>query len=532
MSGVSPRAMTVAPTVDPRPEADPRFAASVDAARVRYLYAAQKVGLPGNIAGVVLAVVLQATVAPVANVVLWAIFAAAVFGARIALGIAFHRQHREGDDLARWEHGFLVASLFVGLIWALYGVFLFPYGGPHHETAGVIILAGLAAGGVSTLSASRLAYLLYMLPTLVPLPIHFWTGTGTSRWVLFTAVLVYIVFLAGASRHMNTAIVDGLKRRFALDALVADLTAEHERANTANAHLQQVLTEQSAILEAATVGIAHVREGSIEKCNPRMNELLGYTPEAMLKARLRDLQLLAQADDAARIDAALAAGRSHEGDHELVRRDGSRFWCHIKATPIDAATPAKGAIWVFVDVQERVEADRRIRHLAHHDPLTGLPNRILLRDRLGVALAQARRQALLTCLLLVDLDRFKEINDQHGHDAGDAVLVEVGRRIALCVREGDTVARLGGDEFVVVLSGLRARDHCAVIAQKLIDALAAPIAHGGQALSVGASIGIAVFPDDATDADRLMKCADAAMYRIKVRGGDGFGYFTMDEPGG
>jgi len=230
--------------------------------------------------------------------------------------------------------------------------------------------------------------------------------------------------------------------------------------------------------------------------------------------------------------AGLAAGRSHEGDHELVRRDGSRFWCHIKATPIDAAAPAKGAIWVFVDVQERVEADRRIRHLAHHDPLTGLPNRILLRDRLGVALAQARRQALLTCLLLVDLDRFKAINDQHGHDAGDAVLVEVGRRIALCVREGDTVARLGGDEFVVVLSGLRARDHCAVIAQKLIDALAAPIAHGGLTLSVGASIGIAVFPDNATDADRLMKCADAAMYRIKVRGGNGFCYFTTDEPVG
>ncbi len=518
-------------TAKSRPEADPRFAASVDAARVRHLYAAQMVGLPGNVAGVVLSVALQATVAPTANIVLWAAFAAAVFLARIALGVAFQRQHRETDDLAYWERRFLVASFFGGLIWALYGTFLFPYGGPNHETAGVIILVGLAAGGVSTLSASRLAYVLYMVPTLLPLPVYFWTGTGTSHWVLFTGVLVYIVFLIGASRNMNESIVEGLKRRFALDALVADLTAAHEQANTANAHLQQVLGEQSAILEAATVGIARVRDGIIEKCNPRMNELLGYPPEAMLKARLRDLGIVSPADDAVRIEAALSAGHSHDGDHELLRRDGSRFWCHIKATPIDPAAPAKGAIWVFVDVQERIEADLRIRHLAHHDALTGLPNRILLRDRLAMALAQARRHQLLTCLLLIDLDRFKEINDSFGHDAGDAVLVEVARRIAQCVREEDTVARQGGDEFVVVLGGLRSRDNGAAIAGKLVDVLSKPVMHGTLSLQIGASIGIAVFPDDAADAERLLKCADAAMYRIKQSGGNGFRYYADAQDG-
>jgi diguanylate cyclase (GGDEF)-like protein/PAS domain S-box-containing protein len=508
-----------------RPEADPRFVSLVRAAQVRHLYAAQMVGLPGNLAGVVLATVLQATVAPTANVMLWAAFAAGVFSARIALGIAFRRRAAHSEDLTRWEHRYLATSFASGVIWALYGTFLFPYGGPNHETAGVIIMVGLAAGGVSTLSASRRAYLLYMLPTLLPLLVYFATGTGTSHWVLFTGVLVYIVFLAGASRNMHESIVEGFQRRFAMDALVADLTQAQEKTNAANAHLSQVLTEQTAILEAATVGIAQVRAGVVEKCNPRMHELLGHAPETMLNATLAGLGVLAQSDEAARIEAALAAGQRHEGDHELVRRDGSRFWCHIKATPIDPAAPAKGAIWVFVDVQERIEADRRIRHLAHHDPLTGLPNRILLRDRLGMALAQARRHELLVCLLLVDLDGFKSINDQHGHDAGDAVLVEVGRRVAQCVREEDTVARLGGDEFVVVLGGLRSRDHCATIARKLITVLAAPIDHRGRQLSVGASIGIAVFPDDAVDADALMRCADTAMYRIKVRRGSGFCYY-------
>ena len=508
-----------------RLESDPRFAALVRAAQVRYLYAAQKVGLPGNIAGVALAVLLQATVAPTVNVVLWAGFAAAVFGARILLGIAFGRRNRDHGDLTRWEHRYLVTCFGTGLIWALYGAFLFPYGGPGHETAGVIIMVGLAAGGVSTLSASRRAYLLYMLPTLLPLLIYFAAGPERAHWVLFVGVLVYIVFLAGASRNMHSSIVEGFQRRFALDAVVADLTAAQERTNAANAHLSQVLAEQTAILEAATVGIAHIRDGVVEKCNPRMGALLQRPAAALVEAPLARLGVPAEAGEAAAITATLAAGQSHEGDHELLRGDGSRFWCHIKATPIDPAAPAKGAIWVFVDVQERIEADRRIRHLAHHDPLTGLPNRILLRDRLGMALAQARRHELLVCLLLVDLDRFKEINDQHGHDAGDAVLVEAGRRIAQCVREEDTVARLGGDEFVVVLGGLRSRDHCATIARKLIAVLAAPIEHRGRQLSIGASVGIAVFPDDAPDADALMRCADAAMYRIKVRRGGGFCYY-------
>ena len=508
-----------------RLESDPRFAALVRAALVRYLYAAQKVGLPGNIAGVGLAALLQSTVAPALNVVLWMGFAAVVFGARIALGIAFGRRTGDDGDLMRWEQAYLATCFGTGLIWALYGTFLFPYGGPNHETAGVIIMAGLAAGGVSTLSSSRRAYLLYMLPTLFPLLVYFGAGSERSHWVLFVGVLVYMVFLAGASRNMHGSIVEGFQRRFALDALVADLTTAQEKTNAANAHLSQVLAEQTVILEAATVGIAHVRGGVVEKCNPRLAALLQRPAAALVEAPLARLGVPAEANEAAAIAAQLAAGTAHDGDHEILRGDGSRFWCHIKATPIDPAAPAKGAIWVFVDVQERIEADRRIRHLAHHDPLTGLPNRILLRDRLAMALAQARRHELLVCLLLIDLDRFKAINDRHGHDAGDAVLVEAGRRIAQCVREEDTVARLGGDEFVVVLGGLRSREHCGGIAKKLIAALSMPVEHRGTALSVGASVGIAVFPDDAGDADALMRCADAAMYRIKVKHGSGFCYY-------
>ena len=212
-----------------RPEADPRFVSLVRAAQVRHLYAAQMVGLPGNVAGVVLAVRAAGD--------------RGADGQRHALGRLRRRRVRRprsrsaspssgrpthAEDLTRWEHRYLATSFASGVIWALYGTFLFPYGGPNHETAGVIIMVGLAAGGVSTLSASRRAYLLYMLPTLLPLLVYFATGTGTSHWVLFTGVLVYIVFLAGASRNMHESIVEGFQRRFALDALVADLTQAQE----------------------------------------------------------------------------------------------------------------------------------------------------------------------------------------------------------------------------------------------------------------------------------------------------------------
>jgi diguanylate cyclase (GGDEF)-like protein/PAS domain S-box-containing protein len=510
--------------------ANPRLAASVHRALVDHLYAGHRIGMPGNLAGMFLIAALHWSVAPMLNLAVWIALAAVVVVARLALVVAYRRWAKADGDRTRWERVYVVGALFGGLIWSAYGYLLLPYGGPNHETAGATILIGLSAGAVSTLSASRAAYIAYMVPTLLPLILRF-AGADTMpyRWLL-PGMAAYSIYLVSASRNMYTSLVEGFCRRFALDLLVADLTVAHERANTANTHLSQVLSEQSAILEATTVGIAYVRDGTIQKSNPRMAEMFGWPPEVLANLRFADLGLLPHGDDARRIEAVLAEGRKHENDHELARRDGSRVWCHVKATPIDPEHPAKGAIWVFVDIQDRIEADRKIRHLAYHDPLTGLPNRILLRDRTAMALAQARRQQQLACLLLVDLDGFKGINDSHGHDAGDAVLVEVARRVSGVVREVDTVARQGGDEFVVVLSGVDTRERAAAVARKVIDSLSAPFIHSGHVLRIGASIGIAVFPYDAIDAEQLLKCADAAMYRAKAEGGNGYRYFGDEWP--
>ncbi|MBT3359832.1 MAG: diguanylate cyclase [Rhodospirillales bacterium] len=173
-------------------------------------------------------------------------------------------------------------------------------------------------------------------------------------------------------------------------------------------------------------------------------------------------------------------------------------------------------------VGQRDRAEERIRHLATHDDLTGVPNRKLLLERLERSIERSRRNGLRTALLFIDLDGFKEINDTLGHDAGDAVLVEVGARLSGCIRKIDTVSRVGGDEFVIVLSDLPDTESVARVANEALELLCDPIRLAQNVVSVGASVGIAFFPDDAGSAEELICVADEAMYEVKGLGKNGF----------
>jgi diguanylate cyclase (GGDEF)-like protein len=174
----------------------------------------------------------------------------------------------------------------------------------------------------------------------------------------------------------------------------------------------------------------------------------------------------------------------------------------------------------------RRAAEERLAVLAQFDPLTGLPNRALFRDRLEQALAQAVRNRWQVGLLFIDLDRFKWVNDSLGHATGDELLNAVGKRLHACLRAGDTVARLGGDEFAVVLPDLDSPEAAGVVAEKMLEALKAPFAIAEQEMFAGASIGITVFPPDAADAEAMLRNADAAMYRAKEAGRGRYEFFT------
>jgi len=188
----------------------------------------------------------------------------------------------------------------------------------------------------------------------------------------------------------------------------------------------------------------------------------------------------------------------------------------------------QGVANVLATAIERVQADEKLAYIAQHDTLTGLPNRALLEDRLAVSLAQAHRAGNRVALMYVDLDQFKLINDSIGHQAGDALLKLAAQRFTSNLREGDTVSRQGGDEFTMIFPNLESIEAAALVAQKLLDAMALPFKIGEEEAFLTASIGIAIYPDDALQSGELIRRADAAMYRAKEKGRNAFHFFTPD----
>ena len=179
----------------------------------------------------------------------------------------------------------------------------------------------------------------------------------------------------------------------------------------------------------------------------------------------------------------------------------------------------------ITDITERKQSEERVRHMAHHDALTGLPNRTLFQDRVSQAIAQAHRNRSQVATLFVDLDRFKDINDSLGHATGDRLLRLAGGRLQACLREGDTVARLGGDEFVISLPAVADSNDAMLVAGKILEALREPFVVDGHELHVSGSIGISLYPADGEDTEGLMRAADTAMYHAKERGRDNYQFF-------
>ncbi|MEQ6340181.1 MAG: diguanylate cyclase [Gammaproteobacteria bacterium] len=183
---------------------------------------------------------------------------------------------------------------------------------------------------------------------------------------------------------------------------------------------------------------------------------------------------------------------------------------------------------VFSDISAMKESEKRLHYLAHHDALTGLPNRLLFQENLNQALRRAKRHKQRVALLFLDLDRFKIINDTLGHACGDRLLQETALRLRKAVRAEDMVARLGGDEFTIILADIAHPEDAAILAKKLIDAVAEPIATDGHEITTSTSMGISIYPDDAEDSEGLAKAADAAMYRAKEHGRHNYQFYAAE----
>lgn len=203
--------------------------------------------------------------------------------------------------------------------------------------------------------------------------------------------------------------------------------------------------------------------------------------------------------------------------HTFASGQGERFEYLLAPVP-DEHMHTEATVCIFRDVTEWALAEERMRHNAHHDHLTGLPNRRLFLDRLKQEVKHAKRNNLPLALLYMDLDGFKEVNDSLGHEAGDRLLIDASERLTACVREEDTVARLGGDEFTVILTGAKQRMDVEIVAQGIIDAISKPFQIENRFVQISISIGGTLYPHDASAPDALLKAADQAMYEAKRSG--------------
>lgn len=258
--------------------------------------------------------------------------------------------------------------------------------------------------------------------------------------------------------------------------------------------------------------------------SPGVRTLLGYEPEEMTGRRALEITHPDDAETFARVMADIRAGRIEHAttEHRQRHRDGRWVWmeAHIRLTRDGASGQPDGYVVSVRDVSHRKATEARLEHAALHDPLTGLANRTLFRDRLHLEIARCRRTGAHFALFWLDLDRFKEVNDRLGHEAGDTVLKTVAERLKAAVRDEDTVARIGGDEFVVLRAARESEGApaAAALAARLAATLDEPVDCAGVPVRIGLSVGVSLTEVEGLEADRLLRAADRALYRAKDGG--------------
>ena len=292
--------------------------------------------------------------------------------------------------------------------------------------------------------------------------------------------------------------------------LITDIT-RHQLAEQAIRDSEERMRKFAA---ATNEGIFFHKDGILIDVNEALLAVLGYAREEMIGHSA--FEFVAPESRQAAADY-LREQREDPYEAEVVHKDGHKIAVELVGKTVFLKGEAH-RLGALRDITARKHAEARIQYMAHHDMLTGLPNRAYLTERLATILALARRHGTLVAIMFIDLDNFKTVNDTLGHHVGDALLKEVAARIKEVLREADMVSRLGGDEFLVILADLAAPEDAAKVADKLLQTISTPIALQGQRLLANASVGVSVFPRDGDNADDLIRRADAAMYSAKDHG--------------
>ena len=317
-------------------------------------------------------------------------------------------------------------------------------------------------------------------------------------------------------RDYSRAVTDPLGAILHYDGIIVDITAER----TAREALQGSEADYRGLFENAhdAILIIDAANRSILEANQRACDVYGYTREELVGTPIA--RLSADPREAARRALQILTGEG-AWSYETVerRKGGAEMTLEVNAAAVEHRG-RRAILSIKRDITERKRMEDTIRALALHDALTGLPNRKLLYDRLEVAISRAKRNRHMLALMFLDLDGFKAVNDGHGHAVGDELLTILANRLVASLRSSDTVARLGGDEFTILISDVGSEEAATETARKVLLELKRPVELAGTAVTVTASLGIALYPADGASPDELLRIADGAMYRAKSAGKD------------
>ena len=457
-----------------------------------------------------------------------------------AVRLFWWRRHAVGGPSSETAAWLVATAAAAGIGWGLIGPLFDSIGSPAQRMLVPFFLAGMVAGAVANLAGDFAVLYAFLLPALLPYAARLVLIGGPVAHTMALTILAYAVGLSAVAYQVHRS----LRRSAQLHLENAGLVADLQRARGGLERLvERRGAELDAVMETVPVAVwlAHDPEAQRITSSRRAAEMLRLELGAgdALAARVGEwpayIRVLREGEEVPAENTPLrraARGETVQGEElRMVFDDGTFFDMLVSAATVrDAGGRPNGAVGAAIDITERKRAEERVRHLAHHDQLTGLPNRVLLHGRLQQALALAHRGGSRVGLLLLDLDHFKDLNDTLGHPAGDWLLRAAAERFRVAIGPADTLARLGGDEFAVVQPGLEGPEGAATLAQRLIDTLVGPFMLEAQEVHVSASVGIAVFEGDPELADELVRKADLALYRAKREGRGRFSFFesSMD----
>jgi diguanylate cyclase (GGDEF)-like protein/PAS domain S-box-containing protein len=527
--------------------------------QVELLYDQFRIGQAGSIASAFFLVGVLWTITPHSILIFWFTLVLIISTLRFYLILRFERCSGEDEQAEYWLRLFIAGAAASGITWGMATIILIPDRSISHISFVLLWIGGLSAGAVAAYSVIKRAFLAFSLPALLPTALYLLIIGGKVETTIGAGTIIYFVFLSLSALRMHKTLMRELRLRFENTQLIGYLEKEKKRVDRINDQLEMRVAERTAALtesnadlqkeiaerkrteEALSLAAAvfeNTTEGAmitdtkhrIVAVNKAFTEITGYEQDDVVSKTPQVLRS-GKHDEPfhAAISASIIKTGRWKGEVWNRRKNGEIFpvWLNI-STVVDDHGQVTHCVSVFSDITPIKESQAQLERLAHHDALTGLPNRLLFHARLEHALERARREGGLVAILCFDLDHFKNINDSLGHPAGDRLLQMVTERLLDTVRNEDTVARFGGDEFTVLLEELQESKGAGIVAEKALNVLAEPFDLDGHEAYVSGSVGISLFPDDGQDVTTLLKNADSALYRAKEHGGSSYHFYTKD----